>query len=367
MIIGVPKEIKTAERRVALTPAGARSLTAASHTVFVETTAGEGSGFEDDLYLAAGAEIRPEADQVWNEAEMILKVKEPIAPEFDRMRPGLILFTYLHLAAAADLTARLLAARVVGLAYETFQRSDGSLPLLAPMSAVAGRLSLQAGAYALETNNGGRGVLLSGVPGVRPAKVVILGAGVAGLNACLVAVGIGARVCVLDINQDRLEALSHLTSGRAVTLMSNEVNVEEEVSRADLVIGSVLIPGARAPKLVSREMVGGMKPGAAIVDISIDQGGCCETSCATNHFEPTYVEQGVVHYCVTNMPGVVPRTSTLALTNATLPYVMEVADKGCHRAIEDNPEIASGLNVLEGEVAHEAVARSLGLPWRTPN
>jgi len=367
LIIGVPKEIKTAERRVALTPAGARTLTAAGHSVFVETSAGEGSGFEDDLYLAAGAEIRSGPDLVWNEADMILKVKEPIAPEFDRMRSGLILFTYLHLAADADLTAKLLAARVVGLAYETIQRSDGSLPLLAPMSAVAGRLSLQAGAYALETNNGGRGVLLSGVPGVRPAKVVIVGAGVAGLNACLIAVGLGARVSVLDINQDRLEALSHLTGGRAVTLMSNPVSVEEEVSRADLVIGSVLIPGARAPKLVSREMVRGMKPGAAIVDISIDQGGCCETSCPTNHLEPTYVDEAVVHYCVTNMPGVVPRTSTLALTNATLPYVMEVAAKGCHRAIEDNPEIASGLNVLEGEVVNEAVARSLGLPWRSPN
>ena len=258
-------------------------------------------------------------------------------------------------------------AKIIGLAYETIQTAAGQLPLLAPMSAVAGRLSIQAGAFSLESHSGGRGVLLSGVPGVRPAKVVILGVGVAGLHACLGAVGAGARVSVLDIDQERLNYVSHITAGRATTLMSNHDTVAEEVDKADLVIGSVLIPGARAPKLMTREMVGNMKPGAAIVDISIDQGGCCDTSSATTHFDPTYVEEGVVHYCVTNMPGVVPRTSTLALTNATLPYVIEVAAKGVIRAVEENPEIASGLNLLEGEVVNEAVARSLGLPLRSLN
>jgi alanine dehydrogenase len=367
MIVGVPKEIKAAERRVALTPAGVKALTGAGHTVLIERSAGEGSGFTDQFYQRAGAQIRSGAEAVWSEADLILKVKEPVEPEFDRMRPGLILFTYLHLAADAELTRKLLAARIVGLAYETIQTHDHRLPLLAPMSAVAGRLSIQAGAFSLETNNGGRGVLLSGVPGVRPAKVVILGAGVAGMHACLIAVGIGARVSVLDINQDRLEAISHLTGGRAVTLMSNQVSVEEEVSQADLVIGSVLIPGAKAPKLVPRQLVKNMKPGSAIVDISIDQGGCCETSIPTTHFEPTYVEDGVVHYCVTNMPGVVPRTSTLALTNATLPYVFQVADRGYERAVAENSEIAAGLNLLEGKLVNEAVARSLGLPLSTMN
>ena len=367
MIIGVPKEIKVAERRVALTPAGVRVLTAAGHRVFIEADAGEGSGFTDETYVAAGAEIRPTPRGVWHESEMILKVKEPVDPEFDLMRPGLLLFTYLHLAADVDLTKKLIDAKIIGLAYETIQTAAGQLPLLAPMSAVAGRLSIQAGAFSLESHSGGRGVLLSGVPGVRPAKVVILGVGVAGLHACLGAVGAGARVSVLDIDQERLNYVSHITAGRATTLMSNHDTVAEEVDKADLVIGSVLIPGARAPKLMTREMVGNMKPGAAIVDISIDQGGCCDTSSATTHFDPTYVEEGVVHYCVTNMPGVVPRTSTLALTNATLPYVIEVAAKGVIRAVEENPEIASGLNLLEGEVVNEAVARSLGLPLRSLN
>jgi alanine dehydrogenase len=367
MIIGVPKEIKAAERRVALTPAGVKALTGAGHTVLIERAAGEGSGFIDDGYQQAGAELRAGADQVWSEADMILKVKEPVEPEFDRMRPGLILFTYLHLAADAELTRKLLAAGIVGLAYETIQTVDRRLPLLAPMSAVAGRLSIQAGAFSLETNNGGRGVLLSGVPGVRPAKVVILGAGVAGTNACAVAVGIGANVSILDIDQARLDYLSEIFSGRVTTLMSNDVNIDEETRLADLVIGSVLIPGAKAPKLLSRDLIRNMKPGSAVVDISIDQGGCCETSQPTTHFEPTYVEHGVVHYCVTNMPGVVPRTSTLALTNATLPYVLEVAAKGYQRAVAENSEIAGGLNLLEGKLVNEAVAHSLGLPLSTMN
>ncbi len=363
MIIGVPQEIKTAEKRVALTPAGVRALSAAGHRVLVETGAGLGSGFADADYQAAGAELRPRVEQVWAEAEMILKVKEPVEPEFGRMRPGLILFTYLHLAADRELTDKLLAAGVVGLAYETIQTAEGRLPLLAPMSAVAGRLSIQAGAFCLETRSGGRGVLLSGVTGVRPAKVVILGAGVAGLNACVVAAGMGARVSILDIKVEPLQHAAEVTGGRAVTLVSNHDNLVQEVSGADLVIGSVLIPGARAPKLVTRELLDLMKPGSAVVDISIDQGGCCETSRPTTHLDPTFVEQGVVHYCVTNMPGVVPRTSTLALTNATLPYVLEVADKGWQGAVADNPEIAAGLNLWQGKLVNRAVAESLGLPF----
>ncbi len=363
MIIGVPKEIKTAERRVALTPAGTRALVGAGHSVLLEQGAGLGSGFADADYQAAGARLCPRVEQVWSQAEMIVKVKEPVEPEFGRMRPGLVLFTYLHLAADRGLTDKLLAAGVVGLAYETIQTAGGALPLLAPMSAVAGRLSIQAGAFCLETRNGGRGVLLSGVSGVRPAKVVVLGAGVAGLNACMVAVGMGARVSILDINQERLQHAAEVTGGRAVTLMSNHDNLVQEVSRADLVIGSVLIPGARAPKLVTRQLLQGMKPGSAIVDISIDQGGCCESSCPTTHLDPTFVEGGVVHYCVTNMPGVVPRTSTLALTNATLPYLLQVADKGWRRAVSENPEIAAGLNLWEGKLVNRAVAESLGLPF----
>jgi alanine dehydrogenase len=290
-------------------------------------------------------------------------VKEPVVQEFDRMREGQILFTFLHLAADRDLTEKLIEKKIIGIAYETIQTEKGSLPLLAPMSAIAGRLSIQAGAYCLEAKNGGMGILLSGVPGVRPAYVVILGGGVAGVHACFGAVGNDAKVSILDINQERLNYLYDMMHGRVTTLISNEGNVEEEVLKADLVISSVLIPGARAPKLISRKLIKDMKKGAAIVDISIDQGGCCETSSPTTHDNPTYVEEGVVHYCVTNMPGAVPRTSTMALTNATLPYVLEMANKGYERAMKENPEIARGINLIRGEVVNRAVAESLGMSY----
>lgn len=359
----MPKEIKEEERRVALTPSGVRALVRDGHTVLVERGAGVGSGISDESYSRAGAKIRLSAREIWSEAEMVVKVKEPIGEEFDRMQKGQILFTFLHLAADESLTKRLIEKKIIGIAYETIQSDDGTLPLLAPMSAVAGRLSIQAGAYCLEAQNGGMGILLSGVPGVRPAKVVILGAGVAGLHACFAAVGSGARVSILDINQHRLNYINEIFSGRVTTIMSNEVNIEEEVLSADLVIVSVLIPGARAPKIITREMLREMKKGAAIVDISIDQGGCCETSRPTTHRAPTYVEEGVVHYCVSNMPGAVPRTSTFALTNVTLPYIVEVANKGYSRAMRENQEIARGMNLIEGMVVHPAVAESLKLPY----
>jgi alanine dehydrogenase len=364
MMIGIPKELKVAEKRVAITPAGVRTLTKEGQIVLIEVGAGLGSGFSDESYLRAGAELRKDPEGIWADSELILKVKEPIAPEFDRMREGQILFTFLHLAADRDLTGKLIEKKIIGIAYETIQTEKGSLPLLAPMSAIAGRLSIQAGAYCLEAKNGGMGILLSGVPGVRPAYVVILGGGVAGVHACFGAVGNDARVSILDINQERLNYINDIMHGRVTTLISNEGNVEEEVLKADLVISSVLIPGARAPKLISRELIKEMKKGAAIVDISIDQGGCCETSSPTTHDNPTYVEEGVVHYCVTNMPGAVPRTSTMALTNATLPYVVEIANKGYERAMEENREIARGINLIRGEVMHRAVAESLGMSYR---
>jgi len=363
MMIGIPKELKVAEKRVAITPAGVRTLTKEGQIVLIEVGAGLGSGFSDESYLRAGAELRKDPEGIWADSELILKVKEPIAPEFDRMREGQILFTFLHLAADRDLTGKLIEKKIIGIAYETIQTEKGSLPLLAPMSAIAGRLSIQAGAYCLEAKNGGMGILLSGVPGVRPAYVVILGGGVAGVHACFGAVGNDARVSILDINQERLNYLYDIMHGRVTTLISNEGNVEEEVLKADLVISSVLIPGARAPKLISRKLIKDMKKGAAIVDISIDQGGCCETSSPTTHDNPTYVEGGVVHYCVTNMPGAVPRTSTMALTNATLPYVVEIANKGYERAMEENREIARGINLIRGEVVHRAVAESLGISY----
>lgn len=364
MMIGIPKELKVAEKRVAITPAGVRTLTKEGQIVLIEVGAGLGSGFSDESYLRAGAELRKDPEGIWADSELILKVKEPIAPEFDRMREGQILFTFLHLAADRDLTGKLIEKKIIGIAYETIQTEKGSLPLLAPMSAIAGRLSIQAGAYCLEAKNGGMGILLSGVPGVRPAYVVILGGGVAGVHACFGAVGNDARVSILDINQERLNYINDIMHGRVTTLISNEGNVEEEVLKAGLVISSVLIPGARAPKLISRELIKEMKKGAAIVDISIDQGGCCETSSPTTHDNPTYVEEGVVHYCVTNMPGAVPRTSTMALTNATLPYVVEIANKGYERAMEENREIARGINLIRGEVVHRAVAESLGMSYR---
>jgi len=361
MKIGIPKEIKPAEKRVAATPAGVKALTGHGHQVFVESTAGIGSGFEDEAYVRAGAKLLKKAEAVWERADMILKVKEPIGPEFDFMKPGQVLFTYLHLAAGRELTEKILAKKIVGIGYETVQLQDGSLPLLAPMSEVAGALSVQMGAYSLEAKNGGMGILLSGVPGVKPARVTVIGAGVAGLAAATVASGIGARVSVLDINPVRLAYIRDVMQGRVVTINSNPANIEEECLGSDLVICTVLIPGAKAPKLISRDLVRRMKKGSAIVDISIDQGGCTETSRPTTHENPIYIEEGVVHYCVANMPGAVPRTSTIALTNATFAYVLALAEKGWKKATADDLALRKGLNVCEGKVTCKPVADAFGL------
>jgi alanine dehydrogenase len=360
MLVSVPREIKAEENRVAITPTGVAALVAHGHTVLVERGAGAGSGIADAHYRAAGARVvsRREA---WERAAMVLKVKEPMPAEYRFLREGLVLFTYLHLAASETLTRTLMRRKVTAIAYETIQLADGSLPLLAPMSEVAGRLSVQAGGWCLQAQNGGRGVLLSGCAGVRPAKVVILGAGIAGASAGQVAVGVGANVCILDVNPSRLRYTNDILGGHVTTLMSNRANIEEEVASADLVIGSVLIPGAKAPRLITRKLVRAMKPGAAFVDISIDQGGCSETSRPTTHDAPTYVAHGVVHYCVTNMPAIVPHTSTYALTNATLSYALELADKGVARALRDNPSLRRGLNTMEGAVRHPGVAEAFGL------
>jgi len=362
MQIGVPKEIKSAEKRVAATPAGVRAFVAHGHKVFVEKGAGLGSGFRDDEYKRAGAVILENARDIWTEAEMIIKVKEPIGPELEWMRPGQIIFTYLHLAANRELTEKLLEKKVVGIAYETVQLKDGSLPLLSPMSEVAGRLSVQMGAYCLEAQNGGMGILLSGISGVRPARVTVIGGGVVGYSAAVIAVGMGAQVSILDNNPLRLRYLEDISDFRMVTIMSNPANIEEECVNSHLVIGSVLIPGARAPKLITRDIIKQMMPGSAIVDVAIDQGGCCETSHPTTHENPTFIEEGVVHYCVANMPGAVPRTSTIALTNVTLAYALEIADKGYEKALSEDPALKKGLNVLNGEVCYPAVAEAFGLP-----
>ncbi len=362
MRIGVPCEIKPAERRTGMTPAGVRALVHHGHRVFVEAGAGAGSGFPDEAYAAAGATILDEADDMWAEAEMVVKVKEPIEPEFDRMKPGQILFTYLHLAADRELTRKLLERKVTGVAYETVQRNDGSLPLLAPMSEVAGRLSVQVGAFCLEAKNGGMGILLSGVSGVRPARVTVIGGGTAGLSAAVVAAGTGARVAILDNNPSRLRYLDHILDSRVVTIMSSDTSIEEECLESHLVIGAVLIPGAKAPKLIRRDLLRRMMPGSALVDIAVDQGGCCETTRPTTHESPTFVEEGVVHYCVANMPGAVPRTATLALTNTTVPYALAIADKGIEKALADDEALRRGLNVMDGRVWHPAVAETFDLP-----
>ncbi len=361
MLIGIPKEIKSEETRVAITPSGVAGLVAHGHYVLIEHNAGSGSSIPDDLYHAAGAKILPTARDVWEQAEMILKVKEPLPTEYPLLRPGLTVFTYLHLAADETLTRILLDKHVTALAYETIQLEDGSLPLLAPMSEVAGRLAIQVGAWALQAQNGGRGVLLSGASGVKPARVVILGAGIAGTNSCQVAVGVGANVSILDINPARLRYVHDILGGHVTTVMSNRANIEEEVLSADLVISSILVPGARAPKLLTRSLFRSMKPGAAFVDISIDQGGSAETSHPTAHHAPIYQDEGVVHYCVTNMPAIVPHTSTYALTNVTLSYALELADKGL-KALQTNPALRRGLNTIQGQVVHPGVANAFNLP-----
>ncbi len=364
MRIGVPKEIKNHEYRVGLVPAGVRELVRDGHEVMVQTQAGSGIGLDDNAYAAAGARIVMTAADVFAQTDLIVKVKEPQPEECRMLRRGQTLFTYLHLAADAAQAKALMASGATAIAYETVTASDGSLPLLTPMSEVAGRMSVQVGAAALQKANGGLGVLLGGVPGVAPARVVILGGGVSGTCAAEMAVGLRADVTIVDKSLKRLRELDALFDGRLKTVASSGEAIESLITQADLVIGAVLVAGGAAPKLVTREMVSRMKTGAVMVDISIDQGGCFETSRPTTHAEPTFTVDGVVHYCVTNMPGAVPRTSTFALTNATLPFVKALAAEGVQRALARNAHLAAGLNVFEGAIAHEAVARDLGLPWR---
>lgn len=366
MLIGVPKEIKTHEYRVGLTPASVKEVTAHGHRVIVERGAGAGIGATDAEYLGAGAEVVDSADEVYARAEMIVKVKEPQAIERARLKENQILFAYLHLAPDPEQARDLMKSGVVAVAYETVTSPSGELPLLAPMSEVAGRMAIQAGARCLERENGGMGVLLGGVPGVPAASIVILGAGVVGTNAAQMAVGTGAQVTVLDRSVERLRRIDHMLGARCMTCFSNRHNIEAHVLAAELVIGAVLIPGAAAPKLVTRDLVRAMKPGSAIVDVSIDQGGCVETSRPTTHAEPTYVEEGVVHYCVANMPGAVPYTSTYALNHATLPFVLALADKGWQRAMQDDPHLRDGLNICRGSITHRGVAEALGLPYAEP-
>ncbi len=362
MRIGVPKEIKTDEYRVALTPAGARELVQRRHDVLVETGAGEGSAFDDDAYEAAGATIGP-VDAVWGDSDLVLKVKEPIESEYGRLREGLVLFTYLHIAADEPLTRALVDSGITAVAYETVETDSGALPLLAPMSEIAGRLAAQAGAYFLEKPLGGRGLILGGVPGVAPGRVVIIGGGIVGYNSAIIALGLGANVTILERSIDRMRHLEEILSGRVSLVMSSTLQIEESVRDADVVIGAVLIPGARAPKLITREMVAGMKEGAVLADVAIDQGGCAETSHPTTHSEPVYTMEGVTHYCVANMPGAVPITSTKALTNATLPYVEAIADHGLADAVARDHSLARGVNVLGGKVTYEAVAEAHGLEY----
>jgi len=359
VIVGVPKEIKPGEQRIALTPAGARALVERGHEVLVEAGAGAGSAIRDDDFARVGARVTS-VDDVWARAALVLKVKEPLAPELERLASGQVLFTYLHLAADRDLTRALQKTGAIGIAYETVQRPDGSLPLLTPMSEVAGRLAVQEGAFFLGRAHGGRGVLLSGVPGVPRGNVAVLGAGTVGINAARTAVGLGADVSILDVNLDRLRHVEEVFGGQVVTLYSTSLNVEQVVRRADLLVGAVLVPGARAPVLVTEAMVATMKEGAVIVDVAVDQGGCVATVRPTTLAAPTYVVSGVVHYGVTNMPALVPRTSTFALTNATLPYAIALADKGPAQAAREDPALALGVNLWRGRLVHAAVAQAVG-------
>ncbi len=363
MIIGIPREIKANENRVSLVPGGALTLKSRGHTILVETNAGAGSGFEDDIFRDAGAEIVKNAKDVYDRAEMIMKVKEPLPSEYGLVRKDQVVFTYFHFASSRELTEAMLLSRCVAIAYETVQKSDGSLPLLIPMSEVAGRMAPQEGAKYLEKTMGGRGVLLGGVPGTEPADVVVIGGGIVGTNAAKIAAGFGAKVTILDSNLYRLRYLDDVMPKNVVTMMSNQYNILKSIRKADIVIGAVLIPGARAPHLVTRGMLKEMKPGSVIIDVSVDQGGCVETCKPTTHEHPTYVVDGVVHYCVANMPGAVPFTSTVALTNATLPYAIEIADKGYAKAITTNAEIRRGLNMIDGKITHKGVSDAFGMTF----
>ncbi|HZU24330.1 MAG TPA: alanine dehydrogenase [Bryobacteraceae bacterium] len=364
MIIGVPKEVKDHEARVGLVPGSVTALREAGHRVLVQSTAGLGSSIPDDDFQKAGAEVVATAADVWNAANIVVKVKEPQPQEYAFFRPGLVLFTYLHLAPLPELTQKLVDTRVNSVAYETIREDDGSLPLLTPMSEVAGRMSVQVGAQYLEAPNGGRGVLLGGVPGVAPANVVILGGGIVGHNAARMAFGLGAHVTIIDRNLNRLRELDDIYNSQVVTLASNQLTIRESLRHADLVVGAVLIPGASAPRLVRRDMLPSMKKGAVMVDVSIDQGGCFETSRPTTHTDPVYFVDDVLHYCVSNMPAAVPHTSTFALTNATLPYLLELANRGLEGACENNKAICEGVNTYEGSITYPAVAESQGRQWK---
>jgi alanine dehydrogenase len=363
MIIGVPREIKNNENRISITPAGVVSFTQAGHQVLIEKNAGVGSGFSNEEFLAAGAQIYKEAADIWKAAEMILKVKEPVPSEYVYFRNGLILFTYLHLAANPELTSALMKSGVIAVAYETVALNR-TLPLLTPMSEVAGRMAVQIGAHLLEKPQGGRGILLGGVPGVKRGKVTIIGGGVVGTNAAKIAIGLGAEVTILDMNADRLRQLDDIFGASITTLMSNPFNLAEAVAESDLCIGAVLIPGAKAPKIVTESMIKTMKPGSVVMDVAIDQGGIFETiDRITTHDNPTYDKHGIIHYAVANMPGAVPRTSTMALTNVTIPYALQISGKGIKRAVLDNPALKLGVNVAGGAITYEAIARDMGIPY----
>lgn len=363
MIIGVPKEIKNNENRVAVTPAGVTEFKKHGHTVYVQSTAGVGSGFSDEDYRSAGAQVLPTIEEVYAIAEMIVKVKEPIEPEYALIKKDQLVFTYFHFASYEPLTHAMIKSGAVCLAYETVERADRSLPLLVPMSEVAGRMSIQEGAKYLEKPMGGRGILLGGVPGVQPAKVMILGGGVVGTNAAKMAAGLGADVTILDLSLPRLRYLDDVMPANVKTLMSNEYNIRELIKTHDLIVGAVLIPGAKAPHLITREMLKEMRPGTVLVDVAVDQGGCIETCKPTTHAEPTYEIDGIIHYCVANMPGAVPYTSTLALTNATLPYAIQLANKGWKKACQDNAELRLGLNVVDGKVVYKGVSDAFNLEY----
>lgn len=364
MIVGVPKEIKDNEYRVSMTPGGVHQLVDHGHTVLVEKAAGEGSHFPDQDFAGAGARIVPSAAEVWGQANLVVKVKEPLPGEYNYLRSDLLLFTYLHLAADEALTRAMTDSGVTGIAYETVELANGSLPLLTPMSEVAGRMSIQVGAHYLERHAGGRGKLLGGIPGVRPASVVIIGGGVVGINAAQMALGMGARVTLMDINLDRLRTLTEVLHGNFETVAANPYSVARAVRYADLLVGAVLVKGAKAPQLVTRKMVSDMKPGSVIIDVAVDQGGCVETTQPTSHSEPTYFVDGVLHYCVPNMPGAVPRTSTIGLSNATLPYIIKLADKGFKEAVAADKAFALGVNTDQGHITYKAVAEAFGMPYK---